>query len=217
MSDSSEHGPVESSAEVSEAEDRRGFLAKASSVAMAGGLLGSYGAFAAVAGRFLYPAEPDAKRWMFVTEVARLGVGDSLTFRTPAGAPVNVARQRRDGDVGDFIALSSTCPHLGCVVKWEPHNDRFFCPCHNGVFDPTGKATSGPPAEAGQSLAAFRLKLEGGLLFIEVPTATVAGQRPEGDGPEFAEGAERAGHDPCLFDPPGERRGHEGDDPEERA
>jgi Rieske Fe-S protein len=54
-------------------------------------------------------------------------------------------------------------------VHWEAQNDRFFCPCHNGAFDRQGNATAGPPAAAGQALLRFPLRLENGLLFIEVP------------------------------------------------
>ena len=38
------------------AEDRRGFLKAASTTAMVGGLAASYGTFAVIAGRFVYPA-----------------------------------------------------------------------------------------------------------------------------------------------------------------
>lgn len=148
--------------------DRRGVLARASAYAMGAGLVTSYGCFAAMAGRYLYPARPAPKAWMYVAEVAGFGVGSSLTYTAPDGATVAVARQKSAGNVDDFIALSSTCPHLGCKVHWEGQNQRFFCPCHNGVFDPSGAPVSGPPFEAGQSLPRFPLRIEGGLLYIEV-------------------------------------------------
>lgn len=147
---------------------RRGFVAGACTVGMGGALLASYGTFFSYAGRYLYPSKPPRKGWMYVTQAAVMKVGDSLTYRTPAGAPVAIARQLDNGDVDDFIALSSQCPHLGCAVHWEGQNDRFFCPCHNGVFDPKGNAVSGPPADANQPLPRFPLKLEEGLLYIEV-------------------------------------------------
>jgi Rieske Fe-S protein len=137
---------------------------------MAGGLVAAYGTLAAFMARFLYPARPTRKGWMFVADVGSLPEGESLVYRTPAGAPVNITRLERTGTADDFIALSSTCPHLGCQVHWEVQNNRFFCPCHNGIFDPAGKATAGPPADAGQSLPRFALKVEQNLLFIEVPT-----------------------------------------------
>ncbi len=152
--------------------DRRGFLS-GSSAAMAAGLVAGYGTLAAMAGRFLYPSSSHGKAWMFVRELSGVEVGEAITLKTPAGADVVVTRRGELGGAGDFIALSSTCPHLGCRVHWEELNHRFFCPCHNGVFDPQGKATAGPPAAAGQSLLQYPLKVEHGLLFIEIPTETL--------------------------------------------
>jgi Rieske Fe-S protein len=153
------------------AADRRGFLARASQVAMGTGLAASYGMLAFMAGRYLYPSRPQPMTWVFVTETARLPVGGVLRYQTPAGQTVTITRRAEQGAAEDFLALSSTCPHLGCQVHWEPQNARFFCPCHNGAFDPTGKATAGPPADAGQSLPLYPLKVENGLLFIQVPEA----------------------------------------------
>jgi cytochrome b6-f complex iron-sulfur subunit len=48
---------------------------------------------------------------------------------------------------GKLIALSAVCTHLGCLVKWVPNEDIFFCPCHAGKFDANGVNISGPPPE----------------------------------------------------------------------
>jgi Rieske Fe-S protein len=149
--------------------DRRTFLGTASTAAMAGGLVASYGTLTAMAGKFLYPAKPLPKAWVFVTEVARLALGQSLRYRVPNGQAVTITRRSEGSAAEDFLALSSTCPHLGCQVHWEEANKRFFCPCHNGAFTPEGKAVAGPPAEAGQSLPQYPIRVENGLLFIEVP------------------------------------------------
>jgi cytochrome b6-f complex iron-sulfur subunit len=167
--------------------ERRTFLTGASTAAMAGGLVAGYGAFGAMAVRYLYPAGETKKSWLFVATVDRLRNGDSLVFRAPSGATVAVARQGESGALDDFIALSSTCPHLGCQVHWEAANNRFFCPCHNGTFDRSGKGTGGPPGEAGQSLARYPLRLEGNRLFIEVP---IEGLAAEETGPAVSRGNE---------------------------
>ncbi len=158
---------------VNPAEPRRTFLRRASGVAMGGGLALSYGTFALMAGRFLYPAASSERAWHLVAPVRELSRGKTLSYATPAGLRVAISRRgdtaNGDGDDDDsFIALSSTCPHLGCRVHWEAHNSRFFCPCHNGVFSPQGEPVSGPPADAGQALPRYPLKVENGLLFIEV-------------------------------------------------
>jgi cytochrome b6-f complex iron-sulfur subunit len=189
--------------------ERRTALSRIVSLAMGGGLLAGYGAFAAIAARYLYPARPQATHWLYVIDVARMQAGDSIAFRTPAGAVAAIARRGELGAADDFIALSSTCPHLGCQVHWEANHNRFFCPCHNGAFDPSGKAIAGPPFEAGQSLPRFPLKVEGGLLFIEVPLEQLA----QGPASEVATrgcveapgGPPGPGHDPCLYARAGKR------------
>ena len=194
----------------SEGADRRGFLSSASRAAMAAGLVGGYGSFAVVAGRFLYPATTDEVMWQFVTEVAGIKVGEAIRYRGPAGETINITRRGRDGDANDFIALSSTCPHLGCQVRWEAQNNRYFCPCHNGVFDPSGKATAGPPGEAGQSLGRYGLKVENGILLIAVPPPRFTAGESEGGVIADEEDISGPGHDPCLAGRPrkGSRNTH---------
>ena len=183
--------------------DRRRFLTTASTVAMSAGLAGGYGAFGLIAGRYLYPARPGERQWQFVAETGRLGKGDSLLYLGPSGETINVTRQGSAGDASDFIALSSTCPHLGCQVHWEAQNDRYFCPCHNGTFDPAGVGTGGPPGDAGLSLPRYPLKVEAGLLYIEVPVSQLA---DAGEVLDQAPGIQGPGHDPCLAcRPPADR------------
>jgi len=195
-----ENADHETGAEVD--EDRRHFLRGASRVAMATGLVGSYGAFGLIGGRYLYPAQPDERQWQFVAEASRLGEGETLLYRAPSGETINVTRQVDAGGEASYIALSSTCPHLGCQVHWEPQNERYFCPCHNGTFDPQGQATGGPPAEANQVLPRYPIKAEGGLLFIEVPVTRLAGGADEdaarGEILEEPPSKSAPGHDPCL-------------------
>lgn len=174
---------------------RRPLLSWLSTLAMIGGAGAAYTTLAAFMGRFLYPARPVRRGWMFVTEAEKIATGKSIVFRTPAGASVNVARRGDGRGAEDFIALSSTCPHLGCQVHWEGHNNRFFCPCHNGVFTPDGVATAGPPAEAGQSLSRYPLKVEQGLVFIELPMDVIARGEGRVEAPPRPTGP---GHDPCL-------------------
>lgn len=45
---------------------------------------------------------------------------------------------------GGFLALWQRCPHLGCTVPWLETEERFHCPCHSSIFDPTGNLISGP-------------------------------------------------------------------------
>ncbi len=157
--------------------DRRDFLSTFSTVAMAGGLVAGYGTFAIMAGRYIFPTKVETP-WLFVAEANSIQPGDSLAFESPTGVRVAIARRpgagsQHSAETDDFIALSSICPHLGCRVHWESHNQRFFCPCHNGVFDPEGKPVSGPPKAAEQELSRYPLKVEGGLLYIAISVESV--------------------------------------------
>ncbi|MEM7234805.1 MAG: Rieske (2Fe-2S) protein [Planctomycetota bacterium] len=150
---------------------RRSFL---SNCAMGGSLVGAYGVLGVYAGRYLYPAKGQARSWLFVTRARDLSVGEAIPFETPSGARVTVTR-RAEGETADsFLALSSTCPHLGCKVLWEAQRKRFFCPCHNGVFNVDGSPREGPPAEANQSLLQYPLEVRDGLLFIEAAVEGLA-------------------------------------------
>lgn len=186
-------------------EGRRESLGLLGKVGLAAGLTAAYGTLAAYMGRFLFPARPPQTGWMFVTQADQITEGEALLYRTPSGRTVNITRQGGDQPASDaadgagaFLALSSTCPHLGCQVHWQPQNNRFFCPCHNGIFTPQGKAIGGPPGEAGQSLPQYALKVEQGLLFIEVTLDELAmgpGEVLESS-PDAPPGP---GHDPCLY------------------
>lgn len=187
---------------------RRGVLGLSSTALMVAGLAGGYGLFAWVSARFMLPARAGAMRRLFVTRVADLGEGQTVLYQTPGGRTVNITRRATTGGVEDFIALSSTCPHLGCQVHWEAQNNRYFCPCHNGTFDPTGKATGGPPGDAGQSLPRYGLTVDKGLLYIDVPVEQLS--VPVRAGLVHLASPQGPGHDPCLAClRPGPGRGEE--------
>ena len=155
---------------------RRTALTAAASAAMAGGLAAGYGTLFVMAGRYFLPTGEN-KGWMFVSDANGINPGESVAFESPLGVRVTITR-RADSLEGtpteqSFLALSSICPHLGCRVHWEAHNDRYFCPCHNGVFDPDGKAVSGPPAADGQDLPRYPLMVADGALYIEMPVRGV--------------------------------------------
>lgn len=172
---------------------RRGLLVTSF---MTAGLVAGYGACGAMGARYLFPSRDRARAWLFVARVDELAPGESLPYRAPSGERIAIARQGSGGKAEDFVALSSTCPHLGCQVHWEAQNERFFCPCHNGAFDPAGEPTEGPPKEAGQSLPRFPLEVRDGLLYIEVPVQSLTTAKLERDEAGAPPGP---GHDPCLF------------------
>jgi cytochrome b6-f complex iron-sulfur subunit len=190
------HPPLTPDDSLAAPVSRRAVLWLTSRLALVGGLAGGYGMFAWVSARFMLPARAGRMHQLFVARIADLRAGDTVLYRTPEGRTVNITRRGGSGTAADFIALSSTCPHLGCQVKWEGQNNRYFCPCHNGTFNPDGVATGGPPGDAGQSLPRYALTVDKGLLYIAVP----AEQLSMGDvaGLVQTSGPIGPGHDPCL-------------------
>ncbi len=71
---------------------------------------------------------------------------------------------RRDA-ADELICFSSSCPHLGCAVSWDPFTARFKCACHGGAFDRDGKVVAGPPP---RDLPRLPWKIEDGILKVEV-------------------------------------------------
>jgi len=49
----------------------------------------------------------------------------------------------RDPD-GALHTRSAVCPHLSCIVHWNPGEQTWDCPCHGSRFDPYGRVVNGP-------------------------------------------------------------------------
>jgi Rieske Fe-S protein len=133
---------------------------------MGTGLIASYGLFAAQGLLFLLPQGLKAPtRRIFAGQLDNFQVGALKTVLDLRGNEILIKR-----DPTGLRAFNSTCPHLGCRVHWEADKKRFFCPCHNGVFNADGVATEGPPAAAGQSLATLPLEVDekSGVVYLEV-------------------------------------------------
>lgn len=142
---------------------RRDFFSR---VGMWGGMALAYGALGFQGMMFLLPERMRPRtRFLYIGQASDYEVGQVRNYTGPDGKVVLIKRTAEG-----FQALNSTCPHLGCQVYWEEDNNRFFCPCHSGVFDPQGIAIAGPPADAGQRLAEVPLKVDqvAGVLYLEV-------------------------------------------------
>lgn len=137
-------------------------------VMIGGGLTGILGAFA------VPRAGASRERWV---RAARL---DQLQPNVPFTAVVSVPREQGwyreraqdvvfltwDGKDG-VRALSATCTHLGCRVRWDAEGRTFRCPCHGGAYDETGAVSAGPPPRPLATLDA-RLQDDDGTVLVRL-------------------------------------------------
>ena len=94
----------------------------------------------------------DEQNWIKLGLVSKVPIGEPTLFKFKIKVQTGwiVDEQEVSAYVlttngRDFIAISNICTHLGCRVRWIAEQGKFFCPCHNGVFDKEGNVVSGPP------------------------------------------------------------------------
>jgi menaquinol-cytochrome c reductase iron-sulfur subunit len=64
---------------------------------------------------------------------------------------------------GKVTAFAPACTHLGCAYHWEADAKNFLCPCHDSVFDVSGKVLSGP---APRPLDRFSVEIDNGKVLV---------------------------------------------------
>jgi cytochrome b6-f complex iron-sulfur subunit len=65
---------------------------------------------------------------------------------------------------GEVVAISETCPHLGCRVPWCAKSGQFECPCHGSVFNRKGEAREGPTPRA---MSLYPVEIVDGLVIVD--------------------------------------------------
>lgn len=136
---------------------RRRFLSQA---VMGFGLLFGLGALALRFIQFLVPS-PGAKREgaVLIGTESRVPMGGTVTMDL-SGHKIIVLRT----DEG-VVAFSRRCTDLGCLVSWNREREQFLCPCHQGVFDKTGRNIAGPPP---RPLDRFEVVKRGEQLYVSI-------------------------------------------------
>ena len=74
-----------------------------------------------------------------VSSVDEIGKGEGRKMQV-GKRPVAVYR---DED-GEIHSVTAVCPHMGCIVHWNPAEKSWDCPCHGARFSPKGKMLNGP-------------------------------------------------------------------------
>ena len=131
------------------------------------------GALATVLGAFaLRPARAPEGRWIKAGPIA------DLTPQVPVPRVLSLSRQ--DGwyreraretvflvwdGAASVHAVSATCTHLGCQVRWDTRATCFRCPCHGGVFNAEGQVLEGPPP---RPLDRVETRVEAGTVLVRL-------------------------------------------------
>jgi len=96
--------------------------------------------------KFLYQNKPYAVRHRTAAEIESARRDDKANLPDPETDQSRL-RPKADGSYDPrFLVFSLVCSHFGCVVVGEAGAfDGWYCPCHSGHFDTSGRVRKGPP------------------------------------------------------------------------
>lgn len=97
-----------------------------------------------------------------------IGTVDEFPMNSVTPDRVNRLYIVREND-GGFLALSLTCPHLGCSVLWNEEKQQFDCPCHSSAFDRRGIVLNSP---APRPMDYLPVIIEEGKLKVDLGSVT---------------------------------------------
>ena len=92
---------------------------------------------------FVFPprqAKGRSKGAVLAGKVSELPRGSGIVF--PLGTQPAILVHTPDDQ---WRAFNAKCTHLSCTVRYREDTGNLFCPCHDGMFDLTGKNVGGPP------------------------------------------------------------------------
>ncbi len=140
---------------------RRDFLRR---LGVVGSLVIAIGFFIERMIRYLLPAKRlKTYHNYLVAKEGEIPTGSAKEI-TLSGKPVFVVHLE-----SGYKVFSGICTHLGCIVRWEKQNQRFYCPCHQGIFNKAGEVTGGPPP---RPLDEYEVVIDRQLVFIKVEDKT---------------------------------------------
>jgi cytochrome b6-f complex iron-sulfur subunit len=69
------------------------------------------------------------------------GAGGAAVIDVTGSFPIVVVRQ----SAAQAVALSATCTHRYCIMRYAPDRQDIHCDCHNADFALDGSVLRGPP------------------------------------------------------------------------
>jgi cytochrome b6-f complex iron-sulfur subunit len=100
--------------------------------------------------------------------IKTIGNVDDFPVNSVTPDRINKLYLIRESD-GGFLALSLTCPHLGCSVLWNETKKQFICPCHSSSFDRVGNVLGSP---APRPLDFFPIIIQEGKVTLDISLKT---------------------------------------------
>ncbi|HMN17384.1 MAG TPA: Rieske (2Fe-2S) protein [Ignavibacteriaceae bacterium] len=141
--------------EIPQSKSRRKFLSR---FLMSGGLLASSVLLLRHGIDYIFPSmDAPPLRKMLIGRVEDLKIGEAKEVHV--GESILYLVKNEDG----YKVFSSVCTHLGCKVNWESYRNRFYCPCHKGIFDSNGNVIEGPPP---RPLDEFKVEVDKNLVYM---------------------------------------------------
>ncbi len=136
-------------------KSRRNFISK---LLMGGGLIASFALLIRHGIDFIFPlVEAPPLRKLLIGRVNDIKIGEAKEVQVGESSLYLIRNE--DG----YKVFSSVCTHLGCKVKWEGYRNRFYCPCHKGVYDSHGNVLEGPPP---RPLDEFKVEIDKNLVYM---------------------------------------------------
>lgn len=122
---------------------------------LASGVVASIASFIYPALRYIIPPQvsESTSRSAVAAKVGELKNNSGKVFKFGSEPAILI----RTPD-GQYRAFSAVCTHLSCTVQYRSDLHEIWCPCHNGMYDLTGRNVSGPPPKP---LAAYEVHVQG--------------------------------------------------------
>lgn len=110
--------------------------------------------------KFAFPTlgkEPD---FVVLDKKEFAGIPNNSTKAFAWGGVLGLFLKKADGGM---TAFKGVCTHMECNVNYKSEEKKFYCACHQGWFDDTGKNIAGPPPKP---LEVFEIMEKGEKLII---------------------------------------------------
>lgn len=144
-------------AQTEEKQSRREFL---TGLGIVGAVIIAIGVFFKNILQYLFPKVKEKSYHKYlIGKKSELGVGKAKEIKI-SQKPVFVVNLGNE-----YKVFSGVCTHLGCMVRWEEQKQRFYCPCHQGIYSKTGEVVGGPPP---RPLDEFEVEVDNKLIYIKV-------------------------------------------------